>query len=83
MFWDWNYCSEGILLAEKDSLNIFRLRIGSVFKSDYELADRCQKMITKKSIEKAEKELFHYNYEYDQYIELPIIDFYINYFKKE
>ena len=40
-------------------------------------------MITKKSIEKAEKELFHYNYEYDQYIELPIIDFYINYFKKE
>lgn len=73
----------GALLGEKDSLNIFRLRIGSVFRSDFKLADACHKLIDKKSIEKAENELFHFNYEYEQYIELPIIDFYIDYFKKE
>lgn len=72
----------GILLAEKDSLNILRLRIGSVFKSDVDLAEACQKLINTKSILKAETKLFHHEYEYDESIEIPIIDYYIELFKK-
>ena len=71
----------GVLLGEKDSLNIFRLRIGSVFKSDIELANTCLKLISTESIENAEDELFHYNYQYDERIEIPIIDYYISFFK--
>jgi hypothetical protein len=71
----------GVLLGEKDALNIFRLRIGSVFKSDTGLAAACEKLINTKSIENAEIELFHYDYQYDEYIEIPIIDFYIGFFK--
>lgn len=71
----------GVLLREKDALNIFRLRIGSVFKSDVDLAEACKKLIDTKSILKAETELFHYEYEYDESIEIPIIDYYIKFFK--
>ncbi|EAP88131.1 hypothetical protein [Croceibacter atlanticus] len=71
----------GVLLLEKDALNMFRLRIGSVFKSDVELAESCQRLIDTKSIIKAETELFHYEYEYEESIEVPIIDYYIKFFK--
>ena len=69
------------VLEEKDALNMFRLRIGSVFKSDVELAESCQRLIDTKSIIKAETELFHYEYEYEESIEVPIIDYYIKFFK--
>ncbi|MEP1306923.1 MAG: hypothetical protein ABJK11_17080 [Balneola sp.] len=72
----------GVLLREQSPLNIFRLRIGSVFKSDDFLANACQKLIHTEDIEKAEDTLFHHEYEYHEDIEVPIIDYYIQCFKK-
>ncbi|MBF8148435.1 hypothetical protein ITJ86_00915 [Winogradskyella sp. F6397] len=53
----------GYLLSDKTPLNIFRLRIGSVFKSDLDLAQCCKALITEKDIANAEAIIFHYEYE--------------------
>ncbi|MAM29226.1 MAG: hypothetical protein CMC13_09390 [Flavobacteriaceae bacterium] len=71
----------GILLGEKNPLNILRLRIGSVFQSDVKLAQACNNLIDSADIESAEAIMFHYDYEYDKDIEIPIIDYYIKHFK--
>jgi len=71
----------GALLGDTSPLNVFRLRIGSVFKSDKELAKYCQELLTPEKIEQAEKILFHWEYEYSHFIEEPIIDYYSGYFK--
>ena len=70
----------GVLLGDNDSLNIFRLRVESAFKSNRKLADSCRKLITPTMIKDAEAELFHYEYEYNASVEIPIIDIYIKLF---
>ena len=72
----------GILLSHRTPINTFRLRIGSVFKSDEVLAQACQKMVSPKDITMAEEILFDWQYEYDEDIEIPIVDQYISLFKK-
>ena len=54
----------GYLLGDKSPINIFRLRLGSFFKSDLELA------------KDAEAILFHYEYEENDHIERPIFEYY-------
>ncbi|MEM5540297.1 hypothetical protein [Olleya sp. AS48] len=66
----------GYLLGDKSPLNIFRLRLGSFFKSDLELAKCCKDLITEKDIKDAEAILFHYEYEENDHIERPIFEYY-------
>lgn len=73
----------GYLLGDKTPLNIFRLRIGSVFKSDLDLAKCCKDIITEEDIAKAEAVLWHYEYEENDHIEQPIFDYYYKLFKKK
>ena len=73
----------GALLGDTSPFNVFRLRIGSIFKSDKELARYCQGLLTPENIQQAEDVLFHWEYEYNHYIEEPIVDYYIGYFKEK
>jgi hypothetical protein len=70
----------GALLGDTSPLNVFRLRIGSVFKSDKELASYCQGLLTPENIQQAEHVLFYWEYEYNHHIEEPIVNYYMGYF---
>ena len=70
----------GYLLGTTTPLNVFRLRIGSVFKSDLRLAQECQKLFTDEDVKKAESVLYHWEYEYDEDLEEPIVHYYNSYF---
>lgn len=71
----------GYLLGDKTPLNVFRLRIGSIFKSDLDLAKCCKQLITEEDIAKAEAIICHYEYEEKELIERPVVDYYYNMFK--
>ncbi|KQC33488.1 hypothetical protein AAU57_09305 [Nonlabens sp. YIK11] len=73
----------GVLLGITTPLNVFRLRIGSVFKSDPKLAQKCQRCFSTTDVDHAESVLFHWEYEYDENIEEPVVDVYLSHFKKD
>ncbi|SCY07040.1 hypothetical protein SAMN05192588_0987 [Nonlabens sp. Hel1_33_55] len=70
----------GYLLGTTTPLNVFRLRIGSVFKSDLRLAKECQQLFTEDDVKHAESVLYHWEYEYDEDVEEPIVHYYNSYF---